>query len=292
MYHFPDQKDGWSLIEFDGWSEYTAVAERAKPFNTFMPSWLLDLFTSHIGNSAVTASDTAKSIADALEIAKNGWQQALQGLNPSTEGIVPAKLPKRRRARSEYDGELNVDRMLENSDQPFDSYKKVVTEQHQRVTIVFNPGTSTGANAAHYCKTVQILLNLVQGIELAGQQAEIVAIYGGKNQYSGPCKASALIVPIKRIGEPANVVCLSAIGHPAMYRILGYRVEACKEVCDVQRVTQVCANGWGSCFSTQDAHRIVDTVYPDKSGAVVVISGEYDAQEAMDKYKHLFAPKV
>lgn len=170
-----------------------------------------------------------KTGAEAYTIAREGWPKALEGLRLGEEGRIPAPMvPRRRRTWREDGDEFSLSKLYSGTLRCWQKAIKVEEETEACVTLVYDAVKSCVFSEEEFLKTLRELLALVDKLEASGRRVELFCAFcldGDCARMEGGWKAEdhLTFVKVKGFQDPINLAALSAIGHPAMVRILTFR---------------------------------------------------------------------
>lgn len=219
--YFVDQ-DPIAYFGFSSLSKFAEhVASLEKPTNGI--GGLCD-----IGWTATQTYTGTDSMAQALDIARNGW---LDGLGMMKQMFTQPPIGKNR-IRSVSGGSVSVGRML--AGMPDHMYKRKKQPKHKIITIFVETCMWEGISAGQAMLRVTIIAAMIDRLEAEGYSCNLVATYCARQRDNS--RGVQTIVRIKEAGESLNLADVSfAFGHPSYGRRLVYAIEGCTPQCDLTR---------------------------------------------------------
>lgn len=269
--------------EFGSWSEFVTASETCKPgrvntaeHGTCWPG----VFESN--RSKLLANWVGvKSVPEAFQIARGGWQDVLDGVKPSDEDLVPAMRRRRRSVWSDQDGELSLERFSEFSDKPFRSTKREIREDRARLTLVACPLPSSYETTKDIAERAKRILRLIMKAEMDGAIVELICVYGmvgcvygmvGSLQIGPEVHGHLSIVTVKGFGQDLAPHVLTAAFHPSAARVLYPRVWM-STARDKYRFAMDEGNGYP--LSAERTTDVIRSLWPDRT--CMAIGGTDDA---------------
>jgi len=195
----------------------------------------LDLPPRGPGNTALNTRDTHRlNSMDhtswygcpgkvALARLKEGWPEGVDEMRNCVRMLDVPAIPRRRRARFGWDGEIDVERVLFNEPEPFRQHAKIMAPV-VRLTVDVGANGGTSGGALKWRGTVS--LAIADALTQAGFSVEIIVMENARYMWDGnaPKGDTYTILKLKDAQAPLNLPLLAgAIMTAAVFRITMWR---------------------------------------------------------------------
>lgn len=159
----------------------------------------------------------------AMRRLKEGWPEGAQEMRENLRYLEVPAIPRRRRARFGWDGEVDVERVLFNEPEPFRQHAKIMAPV-VRLTVDVGANGGTGGDSLKWRGTTA--LAIADALTQAGFSVEIVVMERAQFMWhkGGPQGDTYTILKLKDAQAPLNLPLLAgAIMGGAVFRITMWR---------------------------------------------------------------------
>lgn len=163
----------------------------------------------------------------ALKRLKEGWPEGVKEMQDNLRQVEVPHIPRRKRTRFGWDGEVDVERVLFNEPEPFRSHSRIMAPV---VRLTVDVGANGGTSGGTLKWRGTVALAIADALSQAGFSVEIVVMeramdmWHGAGKGKGPQGSTYTILKLKDAQAPLNLPLLAGgIMTAAIFRITMWR---------------------------------------------------------------------